>query len=244
MTPCKPAGRFTASFLILCAVPAFCADVFPASGGDITVTPITHASVQLEHGGTVIQVDPWSNGDYSHARAADLILITGMENDHLDPDAIRKIRKPETAIVIPGAAKAKIPDGIVIENGEVKNVAGIRIEAVASYDLIPGTPFHPKGGGNGYIITLGDKRIYFSGVTECVPEVQAVRNIDVAFVVMNSPHGRMTAAAAAECVSIFKPKVVYPYHYRTGNVADFKTALQGTSIDVRLTDWYPAAAAK
>ncbi len=130
------------SFLsVLLAISAFCADTFPASGGDITITPITHASVQLEHGGTVIQVDPWSDGDYSHARSADLILITGAENDHLDPDAIRKIRKPETVIVIPAAAKDKVPDGIVIENNQAKNVAGIRIEAIASYDPpLPGTP--------------------------------------------------------------------------------------------------------
>jgi L-ascorbate metabolism protein UlaG (beta-lactamase superfamily) len=229
------------SLSVLFALPAFCADRFPASGGDITITPITHASVQLEHGGMVIQVDPWSSGDYSHARSADLILITGAENDHLDPDAIRKIRKPDTAIVIPAAAKDKVPDGIVIENNQVKNVAGIRVEAVASYDLIPGTPFHPKGRGNGYVITLGDKRIYFSGVTECVAEVQALRNIDVAFVVMNSPNGRMTPAAAAACVATFKPKVVYPYHYRAGNVAEFKAALDGMPVDVRLGDWYPVA---
>jgi L-ascorbate metabolism protein UlaG (beta-lactamase superfamily) len=231
------------SFLsVLLAVPAFCADKFPASGGDITITPITHASVQLEHSGIVIQVDPWSDGDYSHAKSADLILITGAENDHLDPDAIRKIRKPGTVIVIPAAAKDKVPDGIVIENNQVKNVAGIRVEAIASYDLIPGTPFHPKGRGNGYVITLGDKRIYFSGVTECVPEIQTLRNIDVAFVVMNSPNGRMTPAAAASCVLAFEPKVVYPYHYRTGNVSEFKTALEGKPVDVRLGDWYPVAA--
>jgi len=232
----------TASLGVLFALPAFCADKFPASGGDIAITPITHASVQLEHAGMVIQVDPWSSGDYSHAKSADLILITGAENDHLDPDAIRKIRKAGTAIVIPAAAKDKVPDGIVIENGEVKMVAGIRVEAIASYDLIPGTPFHPKGRGNGYVISLGDKRIYFSGVTECVPEVQALVNIDVAFVVMNSPNGRMTPAAAASCVGTFKPKVVYPYHYRTGNVAEFKAALEGKPVDVRLGDWYPGAA--
>jgi L-ascorbate metabolism protein UlaG (beta-lactamase superfamily) len=234
----------TAFLAILFVTTACCADTFSASGGDITVTPVTHASVQLEHGGTVIQVDPWSNGDYSHAKSADLILITGAENDHLDADAIRKIRKPGAPILIPAAAKDKVPDGIVIENGDVKTVAGIRVEAIASYDLIPGNPFHPKGRGNGYVITLGDKRIYFSGVTECVPEVQALRNIDVAFIVMNSPNGRMTPAAAASCVTSFKPKVVYPYHYRTGNVAEFKSALQGSSVEVRLADWYPVATAK
>lgn len=222
------------------AILAFETDTFPASGGDIRITPIMHASVQLEYAGIVVQADPWSSGDYSHAKAADLILITGVENDHLDLNAIQKIRKPETQIVIPAAARDKVPDGIVMENGDTKYVAGVRVQAIASYDLIPGEPFHPKGRGNGYVITLGGKRIYLSGVTECVPEVQALRNIDVAFISMNLPHGRMTPAAAASCVAGFNPKVVYPYHYRSGNVAEFRAALQGTPISVRLGDWYPA----
>ena len=224
--------------------PALSTDQVSASGGDIEITPITHASVQLQHAGRVIQVDPWSRGDYSHAKPADLILITGIENDHLDPDAIQKIRKAGAPVVIPAAGKEKVPDGTVLANGETKEVAGIRIEAVASYDLIPGEPFHPKGRGNGYIVTLGGKRLYFSGVTECVPEVQALTNIDVAFICFNSPRGRMTPAAAASCVAGFKPKIVYPYHYRTGNVQEFKEALRGQSIDVRLADWYPTEAAK
>ena len=181
-----------------------------------------HASVQVEHAGTVIQVDPWSKGDFSRAKPADLILITGVENDHFDLDAIQKIRKPGAPVVIPAAAKDKLPDGTALANGETKEVAGIRIEAVASYDLIPGDPFHPKGRGNGYVVTLGGKRIYFSGVTECVPEVQALKNIEVAFICFNSPRGRMTPAAAASCVAGFKPKIVYPYHYREGKVQEFK----------------------
>ncbi len=114
------------------ALPAQPGDRIPAAGGDIEITPINHASVQLEYGGKVIQVDPWSQGDYSHAKPADLILITGAENDHLDPLAIEKIRKPGTLIVIPAAASDKVPDGIVIANGEAKDAAGIHIEAIAS----------------------------------------------------------------------------------------------------------------
>lgn len=219
-------------------------DQIPTAGGDIEIAPITHASVQLEHAGKVIQVDPWSKGDLSRAKLADLILITGIESDHLDLDAIQKIRKPGAPVVIPAAAKEKVPDGTVIANGERKEIAGIRIEAIASYDLIPGKPFHPKGRGNGYVLTLGGKRLYFSGVTECVPEVQALSNIDVAFICFNSPRGPMTPAAAASCAAGFKPKIVYPYHYRNGNVQEFKDALTGQSIDVRLADWYPAEAAK
>ena len=231
--------------LLACGVSAaFGGDQIPATGGAIEITPIMHASVQVEQAGKVIQVDPWSRGDFSHAPAADLILITGIENDHLDLAAIQKIRKAGAPIVIPAAAKDKVPDGTVLANGETRDVAGIRVEAIASYDLIPGEPFHPKGRGNGYVVTLGGKRLYFSGVTECVPEVQALKNIEVAFMCFNSPRGRMTPAAAASCVAAIKPKIVYPYHYREGKVQDFKEALKNEPIDVRLRDWYPPQSPK
>jgi len=237
--------KFTLPILfVLCGLIALAADHIPAAKGDIVITPIAHASVQLEYDGKVIQVDPWSTGDYSHALPADVILITGAEADHLDPKAIQKIRKSGTAIVIPAAGADKVPDGIVIANGEKRTVDGIPVEAIASYDLLPGDPFHPKGRGNGYVILLGGKRIYFSGVTECVPEVQALRNIDVAFIVMNSPNGRMTASATAACVEAFKPAIVYPYHYRTGKVAELQGLLAGKPYEVRTGDWYPPAAPK
>lgn len=237
---------------VLIYVPALAAEVtadtLSARGGDIRITPVTHASVQLEFAGRVIHVDPWfSDGtdrDYAATLPADIILITGAENDHLDLAAIRKVRHSGTKIVIPAAAKEKAPDGIVIANGESQSISGITIEAIASYDIIPGEPYHPSGRGNGYIVTLGGRRIYFSGVTECVPEVQALRNIDVAFLMMNLPHGRMTPTAAAACVEQFKPGVVYPYHYRTGNVVEFKDRLAGSKTEVRLRDWYPARPSK
>ena len=218
-------------------------DTIPAAGGDIEITPITHASVQVEHGGTVIHVDPWRRGDYSNAKQADLILVTDNQADHLDLDAIRDIRKVGAPVVIPPVAKDTVPDGTVIANGEMKTVAGVSIEAVGSYDLTPGEPFHPQGRGNGYVLTLGGKRLYFSGGgLECVPEIQALRDIDVAFLSMNLPNNRMTLSAAAECVKVFMPKVVYPYHYRTAKVEEFRDALKGTQIDVRLAVWYPTPA--
>jgi len=225
---------------LLIAAPVFCADRIPAQGGDIVINPITHATVEIDYNGKVIYVDPWSQGDFSHTPPADLILITGAENDHLDTKAIAKVRKSAAVpVVIPAAGKDQVPDGVVMENGQQKDVAGIRIEAVPAYDLIPGNPFHPKGRGNGYIVTLGGKRLYFGGVTECVPEVRALTGIDVAFLAMNLPHGRMTMTAAADCVKSFKPKIVYPYHYRTGKVEEFKAALAGEPVDVRLAEWYP-----
>ena len=229
-----------AILMALAALPA--ADTIPAAGGDIEITPIIHASVQVEHAGKVIHVDPWSRGDYSKGKQADLILVTAAgEDHHLDIKAIGELRKPGAPVLIPASGLEKVPDGTVIANGEVKTVAGIRVEAVAAYDLIPGRPFHPKGRDNGYVVTLGDKRLYFGGVTECVPEMQALQSIDVAFLTMNSPRERMTSSAAADCVKIFKPKVVYPYHYRGGEdvVEAFRDALQGEPIEVRLANMYP-----
>src|SRR4026209_1512817 len=192
---------------------AAAADRVPAAGGDIEFTPILHSSVQIEHAGTVIQVDPWSLGDLSRAKPADLILITDDPAHHLDVKAIQQLRKPGAPVVITANGKAKVPDGIVLPNGQSTTAAGVRVESIAAYDIKQGEPSHPKGEANGYLITLGGKRIYLAGVTECVPEVRALKNIDVAFMPMNIPLQRMTPAAAAECVKALAPKIVYVYHY-------------------------------
>jgi len=111
------------------------------------------------------------------------------------------------------------------------------------YDLLPGEPFHAKGEGNGYILTLGDTRIYLAGVTECVPEVREIRDIDIAFIPMNLPYGRMPPQTAAECVKMIRPSVVYPYHYREQPIDEFVQALAGEpDIQVRVHDWYPPEA--
>jgi L-ascorbate metabolism protein UlaG (beta-lactamase superfamily) len=210
--------------------------------GDITITPIMHASLQLEHGGKVIHVDPTSQGDYSKAKQADLILVTDIHGDHLDPAAISPIRKAGAPVVAPAAAAPKIENATVIANGESKTLAGISVEAVPMYNLqrgpAAGQLFHTKGRGNGYILTLGGKRVYIAGDTECIPEMRALKNIDIAFVPMNLPY-TMPPSEAAECVKAFKPKVVYPYHYRGQNTEEFKTALAGEKIEVRLLNWYP-----
>jgi L-ascorbate metabolism protein UlaG (beta-lactamase superfamily) len=210
--------------------------------GDITITPITHASFQIEYGGKVIHVDPTSPGDYSRARQADLILVTDIHGDHLDPAAIARIRKQGAPVVAPSAAAEKIENPTVMANGESKTIAGISIEAVPMYNLVRGPSqgqfFHTKGRGNGYILTLGAKRVYIAGDTECTPEMRALKGIDIAFIPMNLPY-TMPPAEAAECVKAFKPKVVYPYHYRGQNPEEFKAVLKGEPIEVRLLNWYP-----
>jgi L-ascorbate metabolism protein UlaG (beta-lactamase superfamily) len=237
-------------------------DRIPANGGDIDITPLVHASVQLEFGGKVVQVDPWSAGDLSKAKPADLILITDDPVHHLDLQAIRQLRKPGAPVVIPASGKEKIPDGIVLQNGDHTVAADIPIEALPAYDLTPGDPAHPKGKANGYLITLGGKRILFAGVTQCVPELRALKNIDVAFVPMNIPPDRMSPQEAADCVKALHPKIVYVSHYdqdyaarltnprATGRplpsgltvaqtVDAFRTALKNSGIEFHDGLWYP-----
>jgi L-ascorbate metabolism protein UlaG (beta-lactamase superfamily) len=220
-------------------------DKIAATGGDISITPIGHASVQIEHGGKVIHVDPAGNmGDFSKAKPGDLVLVTDIHGDHLDPKTIAKIRKAGAPVVIPAAAKEQVPDGTVIANGQKQTVAGVSIEAVAAYNLQrgpkPGELFHTKGRGNGYVLTLGGKRVFLSGDTECVPEIKALTNIDAAFLPMNLPY-TMPPTEAAECVKAFKPKVVYPYHFRGQKPEEFAAALKGEPVEVRVLTWYAAA---
>ncbi len=223
----------------------------------VTITPLLHASVQIEYGDLVIQVDPWSAGDLARAKAADLILVTDDPVHHLDPKAITQLRKPGAPVLLPPAAHAKFPEGIPLANGETKTVAGATVEAIPAYDIKPGEPSHPKGKANGYVITLGDKRIYVAGVTECVPEVRALRGIDVAFIPMNLPLDRMTPAAAAECVKAFAPKVVYVYHFDqtyaargkpgatiAATLRAFRDALKDTRIEIADAEWYPTSQPK
>lgn len=203
------------------------ADTIPAADGVINITPLVHSSVQLEYRGKVIQIDPWSIIDLTPAKPADLILITDASEEtnghHLDLKAIAKLRKTGAPVVIPASGRQKVPDGIVLNNGESTTAAGIRIDAIGAYDItsldLPGEPSHPKGVANGYVFTFGGKRIYVAGVTECVPEMRAVKDIDLMFLTVNMPIERMRPAVAAECVKALRPKVVYPYHFDNASTA-------------------------
>jgi L-ascorbate metabolism protein UlaG (beta-lactamase superfamily) len=223
--------------------------------GDVAITTFTHSDIQLEYRGTVVHIDPWSVSDLSKAKPADLILITDDVAHHLDPKAIARVRKPGAPVVIAANGRSQVPDGIVMANGETREIAGLKVEATVSYDTKPGEPFHPKGEANGYIVTFGATRVYVVGVTECLPEIRGAKNIDVAFFPMNLPLARMEPAAAIACLSAMKPKVVYPYHYdqdwvrpvpaggsrptpTTRGLKELTDALAAHKIEVRLPNWY------
>jgi len=217
---------------------------FDTSAGPVKITPVYHAAVEIEAGGKVIVIDPAKPANFSGLPPADLIIVTDIHGDHLDPDSIRDVSKTGTVVIAPPAVAATIVTATKLSNGEKTTWGGWTIEAVPMYNLTrgpaPGKYFHDKGRGNGYVMTYGGKRFYFSGDTEGIPEMRALKNIDVAFVCMNLPY-TMTAEEAADAVKAFHPKVVIPYHYRGQDTTVFEKALAGTGIEVRLLDFYPKA---
>jgi len=211
----------------------------PASG-DIQVIPITHASLILKWDNMVIHVDPWSRGNYEGQPQADLILVTDTHGDHLDSKQVVAVSKEDTIVVGPQAVQETISWAKVLSNGETGEFLGVKVEAMPMYNLVRGPEsggvFHEKGRGNGYLLTLGDTRVYIAGDTEAIPEMLTLEDIDVAFVPMNLPY-TMTVEQAAEAVRAFGPRIVYPYHYRGSDVEEFRR-LVGDRSEVRLRDWY------
>jgi L-ascorbate metabolism protein UlaG (beta-lactamase superfamily) len=231
--------------LFLSLILAFAAtstQTFSTSAGPVKITPLYHASTLIEAAGKTIYLDPAKPAKLAELPKADLILITDIHPDHMDPASIAVVSKPGTEIVAAPAVTKTVTGAAPLANGESKSWQGWTIEAVPAYNLKrgpePGKLFHDKGRGNGYVLTYGGMRFYFSGDTEGVPEMRALKNIDVAFVCMNLPY-TMPPDEAAAAVKAFHPKIVIPYHYRGSDLAVFKKGLEGTGIEIRLLDWYP-----
>jgi L-ascorbate metabolism protein UlaG (beta-lactamase superfamily) len=208
--------------VLLCAAvasaagPHFRTDAFRTSSGELVITVVGHATLMMTWGGKVLHIDPVTEqADYTKLPKADLILVTHEHADHLDPAAIGLIRTQGTAVLAPETAARRIPGAVVLRNGDVRTIQGVRIEAVPAYNLVhmrkPGVPFHPRGIGNGYIVTFGDTRVYIAGDTENTPEMKRLKGIDIAFLPMNRPY-TMTPEMVADAAKAFRPKILYPYH--------------------------------
>ena len=212
-------------------------------GGDLIVHPISHATFVMGWEGRTIYVDPAGGGErFAGLPGPDLILVTDIHGDHLDPDTLQAVVGEDTRIVAPAAAAAQLPPDLagratVVANGEVTTLLGLSIEAVPMYNLTEERlKFHARGRGNGYIVTLDGARVYISGDTEDIPEMRALKDIDVAFVCFNLPY-TMTEQQAASAVRAFTPDIVYPYHFRGSDVDEF-TRLVGGASEVRVLEWY------
>ncbi len=216
-------------------------DVIQTSAGDLKITFIGHGTLMFTFNGMTIHIDPVSReADYTKMPKADLILVTHQHGDHLDPEVIGILRQENTDVVYSGKCAEVVPGGIVMVNGDVKSIDGLKIETVPAYNIIHkrenGHPYHPRGEGNGYVITFGDKRVYVAGDTENTPEMKALKGIDVAFLPMNLPY-TMTPEMVADAAKAFRPKILYPYHYGSTDTAIIMELMKDDEgIEVRIRD--------
>jgi L-ascorbate metabolism protein UlaG (beta-lactamase superfamily) len=213
-------------------------DVLKTSAGDLRMTFIGHGTLMFQFNGKTIHVDPVGTyADYATLPKADLILVTHEHSDHLDPKAIEAVRMPTTVLVLTEACAKTVQGGIVMKNGDARTVVGIRVEAVPAYNIVnmrSGVPYHPKGQGNGYLLTFGDKRVYVAGDTENTTEMKSLKGIDVAFLPMNLPY-TMTPEMVADAALAFKPKILYPYHCGTTDTSKLVALLKDhKDIEVRI----------
>lgn len=226
-------------------------EIIQTGDGEIKIYPVLHATLAIEYKDQMIYLDPYGGKKaFDGLAPATLILITDIHGDHMNLETLKEIEAQNTQIIAPKAVTEALADEfteqISLANAEKITVRQIDIEAIPMYNLPEDTTSrHPKGRGNGYLLTIAGKRIYISGDTEDITEMRALDKIDIAFVCMNLPY-TMTIEAAADAVMEFKPKVVYPFHYRGkngfSNVENFKRLINVSSdqIEVRLVDWYPA----
>jgi L-ascorbate metabolism protein UlaG (beta-lactamase superfamily) len=221
------------------AAPVYQIDSLPTSEGPIEITFIGHGSLMFNFADKKIYVDPVSDlADYGAFPKADIILITHEHKDHLDPKALGILRTDKTQVVLTEACAQEVTGGMIMHNGDAQTVMGLKIEAVPAYNIVhmrsEGQPFHPKGRGNGYVLTFGDKRVYVAGDTENIPEMKLLKAIDVAFLPMNLPY-TMTPEMVADAAKGFRPKVLYPYHYGDTDTSKISDLLKDeTDIEVHI----------
>ncbi|MEK7134011.1 MAG: MBL fold metallo-hydrolase [Patescibacteria group bacterium] len=217
----------------------------------VNVVPISHATAVLKWDDAVIYTDPTGGaGAFAGQPTADIVLVTDVHGDHLSTSTLAAVVGPRTTLIVPQAVKELLPEdlasrALVLPNGERAAEMGFDILAVPMYNL-PGSSadFHTKGRGNGYLIERDGTRVYVAGDSAGIPEMRALRDIDIALIPMNLPY-TMGVEEAADAVLAFKPRQVYPYHYRgpdgLADVGRFKELVNAgdPNIDVVLANWYP-----
>jgi L-ascorbate metabolism protein UlaG (beta-lactamase superfamily) len=213
-------------------------DIFKTSKGDLEIYFIGHASLIFKYGGKTIHIDPTNMvGDYSKLPKADLVFITHEHFDHFDPKALEQISTDKTIIVTTPTVAKQCKNCIVMQNGDINTIEGLPVEAVPAYNIIhersKGMPFHPKGVGNGYVITFGDLSVYIAGDTENIPEMKALKKIDIAFLPMNLPY-TMSPEMVADATKTFNPKILYPYHFSETDTSRIVDLLKNEKVEVRI----------
>jgi L-ascorbate metabolism protein UlaG (beta-lactamase superfamily) len=225
------------------AISAFAQDVpavdkIKTSSGTVEMHFIGHGSLLFSINDYNIFIDPVrSSGKYETLTKADLILVTHEHGDHLDPDLIGTLRKDATVMLSSETAARSVSWAQSMKAGDKKVINGIEVLAVPAYNIVntraPGQPFHPKGSGIGFVLTIGDTKIYVAGDTENIPEMKELKNINVAFLPMNLPY-TMTPEMVADAAKSFRPKILYPYHFGNTNTNLIISLLKDSGIEVRI----------
>lgn len=216
-------------------------DLISTSAGDLKITFLGHGSLLFQFNGKNIYIDPFSRvADYAQLPQADMILLTHEHRDHLDPQALENVRAEGTTLILTEACAEQVSGGIILQNGDIHTADSILIETIPAYNLVHkrenGQPYHPKGVGNGYILTFGDQRVYVAGDTENIPEMKGLKNIDIAFLPMNLPY-TMTPEMVADAAMTFRPGILYPYHFGETNTTRLeKLMVSARDIEVRIRE--------
>lgn len=222
-------------------------DIIKTYSGNITIQPIVHGTLVLTFNNKTIYIDPYGGAEgFDEIEKPDIILITDIHGDHLNMKTLDGIDTKNAQFIVPQAVADKMPEKYkkqltILNNGQSIHRLGFYISAIPMYNLPENEDSrHTKGRGNGYIINIGGKNIYISGDTEDIPEMRVLQDIDVAFICMNLPY-TMDIYQASSAVLEFKPKTVYPFHYRGADVEEFKKIVNDgdSNIEVRLREWYP-----
>ena len=224
-----------------CGQQSFETDDFKTkSGKTVTFHALTHASIRIQYDGKEIEIDPVTKLgnktiDYAAMPKADYLLVTHEHFDHFNQEAIKLLSGGNTRFITNKRCADMYGSGQVMKNGDKLQISDdFTIEAVPAYNYTEGhTQFHPKGRDNGYILTIDGLRIYIAGDTEDIPEMSAIKDIDIAFLPCNQPY-TMTPDQLVKAAKIIKPKVVFPYHYGQTDVSGIPGQLKGDGIDVRI----------
>lgn len=217
--------------------------------GKVAIHPIQHGTVAFSWNDRTVYIDPTGGAEaFEEVNSPDLILITHAHGDHMNIETLQALDTEGVSIVVPQSVADELPGTfsdqlVILDNGESTDQQEIPIRAVPMYNLPDDSDSrHPKGWGNGYVLTFGGKNVYVSGDTEGIPEMRSLENIHVAFVCMNLPY-TMDINQASDAVLDFEPEIVYPYHHRGQDIGKFKELVtrENDQIEVRLRDWYPGS---
>ena len=224
-----------------CGQTTYETDVFKTkSGKEVKFHALVHASIRIQYDGKEIQIDPVTKLgnkviDYAAMPKADYLLVTHEHGDHFNQEAIKTLSSAKTRLIMNQRCADMYGSGEVMKNGDKLQIADdFTIEAVPAYNTSEGrTQFHPKGRDNGYILTIDGLRIYIAGDTEDIPEMSAIKDIDIAFLPCNQPY-TMTTEQLVRAARTIKPKVVFPYYYGQTDVSGIPSQLKADGIDVKI----------